>query len=476
MQNPNQKGISEMNATSTENVVVEAGGGQVVADVGLHALGRFADRVGVGSALSAAVGWQGPGRPIHDRGRVLTQTMLMFSGGGDSCADIETLGSQDRLFGTVCSDSTLYRTFTTSLDAAALVRARQAMARVRGDVWDRLPQLTAGGPVILDVDASLVEIHSENKEQTAATYKRGFGFHPMLCFADATGETLAARLRAGNAAANHPGDLLEVIDEAIGQLPTAVAAGHHDGDDADLAAIPIVVRSDSAGTSEAFVQGLGARNCGFQIVAARKQAVSAAVEAAISDPGRWQPALKPDGQTDLEATSDGRTAAVCEATDLVALPGWWPEDTRLIIRRQPLHPGTQTSLFPDLEYRYWGHYTDQNGDPAELDRQMRGHARCEDRIQRLKDSGMEHFPFTSFEANQAWLQTVAWASDLVVWFQQLCLTGPLSRARPKRLRYQLWRSPARVIRTARRDIIRILDHWPTAGDILTAYQRIAAFT
>ena len=41
--------------------------------------------------------------------------------------------------------------------------------------------------MVLDLDASLVEIHSENKEGTAANYKHGFGFSPMFCFADATG-------------------------------------------------------------------------------------------------------------------------------------------------------------------------------------------------------------------------------------------------------------------------------------------------
>jgi hypothetical protein len=46
-----------------------------------------------------------------------------------------------------------------------------------------------GSPVILDIDATLVESHSENKAGTAATYKSGFGFHTLLCFADATGET-----------------------------------------------------------------------------------------------------------------------------------------------------------------------------------------------------------------------------------------------------------------------------------------------
>ena len=45
-----------MNATSTRNVSVEAGGTQVVGHVGLHALGSFADRLGVGATLFEAIG------------------------------------------------------------------------------------------------------------------------------------------------------------------------------------------------------------------------------------------------------------------------------------------------------------------------------------------------------------------------------------------------------------------------------------
>jgi hypothetical protein len=37
----------------------------------------------------------------------------------------------------------------------------------------------------------------------------------------------------------------------------------------------------------------------------------------------------------------------------------------LIVRREPLHPGAQRSLFPSLEFRYWGFYTDQPGDPVD---------------------------------------------------------------------------------------------------------------
>ncbi|MCH7670380.1 MAG: transposase, partial [Acidobacteria bacterium] len=332
-----------MNANSTRNVAVESGGTQVVGHVGLHALGMFADRLGVGEALSQAVGWDGPGIPLHDRGRVLTQAMLMLAGGGEACTDIEMLASCDRLFASVCSDTTLYRTFTQSLDADTVVRARVAMGKVRSEVWNRLGVVGGDGPVILDLDASLVEIHSENKQGTAPHFKGGFGFHPLFCFADATGEALAGELRPGNAAANDVADLLRVLDDGVSQLPTHVQAGHCEGDNPDLVQRSVVVRSDSAGGTKAFVKELRARNIGFHVVARRQSAVSAAIATANVDPDRWEVALDQKSELDETVTSGGLTSSVCEVTDLVDLTGW-PEGTRLIIRRQPLHPGTQTSL------------------------------------------------------------------------------------------------------------------------------------
>ena len=73
-------------------------------------------------------------------------------------------------------------------------------------------------------------------------------------------------------------------------------------------------------------------------------------------------------------------------TDLLDLSEL-PAGTRCIIRREPLHPGAQRSLFPSLDYRYWGFYTDCEGTPVDVDNQMRAHAHVEEHIQRLKESG-----------------------------------------------------------------------------------------
>ncbi len=91
-----------MNANSTLSLVVEGGGTQVVGSAGLHALGRFADRIGLPQSLSRAVPWTGERAPLHDRGKVLTHAMLMLAAGGEACTDIEFLASNDRLFGEVC--------------------------------------------------------------------------------------------------------------------------------------------------------------------------------------------------------------------------------------------------------------------------------------------------------------------------------------------------------------------------------------
>jgi hypothetical protein len=455
-----------VNGNSTVPVVVEGGGEGVVAHVGLHVLGAFADRLRLGDSLSARIPISGERVPLHDRGKVLTQAMLMFAGGGEACTDIEHLRAQGELFGAVPSDSTLYRTFR-HIDAVTLSGLWEAIGEVRAQVWRRSAATTGTHTIVLDIDSSLHEIHSENKAETAATYKGGFGFHPMYCFADATGETLAVRLRPGNAGANNIADHVAVLDAAIAQLPDEIVVGHRPGDDPSVVRRAVQVRVDSAGCTD-FVWHCRQRNVGFAVVARSNQDVHAAISRVAFDHDAWQPARRQDGD-------ERPGAAVAELTDLVDLSDW-PPGTRLIVRREPLHPGAQQTLFPSEMFRYWGHYTDATGDPVALDAHVRAHAHVEDHIRRLKDSGATRFPFVDIDANRAWLAVVCFADALVRWFQLLCVTGPLAVAEPKTLRWTLWHAPARLVHHARRRVVRILDGWPTTDTLLDAYRRIALVT
>jgi hypothetical protein len=451
---------------SVVDVRVEASGTQVAPRVGLHLLGRFADRLELGDILSAAVPYRGERAPAHDRGKVLVHAGLMLAGGGEACTDVEALaaGGDRAIFTGVCSDSTLWRVFNHELTPGVVDAVWAAMAKVRAKVWARSAATTGSEPVVLDIDASLVEIHSENKEGTAAHYKGGFGFHPMFCFADATGEALAAMLRPGNAGANSIADHVAVLDAAVSQLPAEIAAGHRAGDDPDLVGRVVRVRTDSAGCTD-FVSHCRDRNIGFSVVARTTTAIHGAIHKIHTDADdAWQPALGTDGRLRDDAF-------VTELTDAVDLSGW-PPGTRLIVRREPRHQGAQQSLFPSEQWRYWGHYTDQEGDPAVLDADMRAHAHVEQHIARLKDSGAARFPFTAFDANAAWLALVCWAADLVRWFQLLCLTGPLTRANPKALRWRIFHAPARAVYRGGRLVLRLLDDWPDTPALLDADKRL----
>jgi hypothetical protein len=353
------EGTFEMHSTSTTRLSVEPGGTGVAAHVGLHALGSFADRIGLGASLSRRIEPNGERPPLHDRGKVLVQMALVLAGGGESCSDIEHLRVQDALFGSVPSDTTVFRTFheLTATKRSALAPALQ---EVRAKVWD---SLDAKDPVVLDIDASLVDVHTESKEQAAPTYKHGYGFHPMFCFADLTGEALSSVLRPGNATANTVTDHVSLLDQAIAQLPAAIAHGHRRGDDPSLAGRSIVVRTDSAGCTAGFVAACRERNVSFLVTArTNAQLVSAGYETSVIE-GLWHQAVTTDGEL-----RDG--AAVCEVTELMDLSAF-PDRTRCVIRREPLHQGAQRSLLPSMEFRYVAFYTDLEGDPVSLDVQMR---------------------------------------------------------------------------------------------------------
>jgi Transposase DDE domain group 1 len=126
----------------------------------------------------------------------------------------------------------------------------QAQATARQNVWALAgeyapdPGTDASAPLIIDLDATLVTAHSE-KEHAAPTFKRGFGFHPLLAFVDhgqaGTGEPLHLKLRPGNAGSNTAADHITVLDQALTQIPDRYRHGH-----------PILVRADGAGCTKDF--------------------------------------------------------------------------------------------------------------------------------------------------------------------------------------------------------------------------------
>lgn len=409
--------------------------------------------------------------PVHDRGRVLADVAVMLADGGEAIGDIDVLRHQAGVLGPVASPATVWRALD-EVTAGRLRKIQTARARTRRHVWallgDGLPASKVAGTdlgeaIVLDVDATIVIAHSE-KENAAPTFKRTFGFHPLGVWCDNTSEFLVAKLRPGNAGSNTAADHIEVLADAIAQIPAA----HRK---------QLLIRCDGAGASHQLLDWLsdqgklrGRRleySVGFAVNGAVRDAISLLPEHA------WTPASDADGEV-----RDG--GDVAELTGLLELTGW-PVGMRLIARRERPHPGAQLSLFEEADgWRYQAVATNTplatGGQVAFLEARHRAHARVETRIRHAKDTGIGRFPSREYAINESWLIATSIAADLIAWLRLLALPEKLKACEPKALRYRFLHVPARLTHGARQRRLRFPTTWPWAEDILAVFTAIRGLT
>ncbi len=422
----------------------------LVSHVGSALLARVADKTGLTRALARELSGLKQRQSGHDQGRVIRDLAVMLGDGGDCVADLVALGDQQSLFGNVASASTAFRLVDRIADdPVGLERLHAAHAQARAHVWE-----LTGAPerLTIDLDATLISSHSE-KEGAAGNFKGGFGFAPMLAYADETSESLAGELRPGNAGANTAADQIAVAEQAIQQIPAEY-----------IQDIDLLLRVDSAGASHELADWCREGRIRFSVGYDLTETVRAAIlEIPDSD---WVPALDQDG-------SPRPNGQVCEITGHLDL-STWPDGSRVIVRRERAHPGAQLTFTDHDGHRFQAILTDQPGEIAQVEREHRGRARVEDHIRNDKDTGMRNLPFRDFEHNRVWLELVRIAHDLLVWTQRLLLTGELAKAEPKRLRYRILHVAARLAFHARTATLRIQASWPWANDLTIAFQRLRA--
>jgi len=402
-------------------VEVTADGEGLVSHAGSALIAQVADKSWLTRALSSTLSATRRRRGGHDPGRVVRDLAVMLADGGDCLADLRAVRDQQALFGSVASDATAFRVIDAiASDPDGLDVLRAAHARAREQVWK-----LAGAParLTIDLDATLIGAHSE-KEGAAGTFKGGFGFHPMLAYADETGEALAGELRPGNAGANTAADQIAVAEQALEQIPVE-----------HVERLEILLRVDSAGATHELIDWCREARIRFSV----GYDLTEAVRAAILDlpEHAWVAALDQDGCE----RDNGQVAELTEALDLTG----WPAGSRVIVRRERPHPGAQLSFTDHDGHRFQATLTDQcEPDIAAIERRHRARARVEDHIRNDKDTGLQNLPFRDFEHNRVWLALVLLAHDLLCWTQKLLLSGELARAEPKRLRYRLLHVAARL--------------------------------
>jgi Transposase DDE domain group 1 len=435
---------SKRRSNRPRRFVVTKDGEGIANHVGSLALRDLSDALGLTRALSAAMAPMRRRDSGHDRGQVLRDLVVMLADGGDCVSDLGALRDQPEIFGEVASTPTAWRV-VASMSPKGLKRVREARRQARAKAWRRG---AAPKEIVLDIDATLVNSHSD-KERAAPNLKRGFGFHPIVCYLEETDEALAGILRPGNATANDVADNLKVLERALHQLPKSRRERS------------ILVRGDRALATHAFIRRVRELGLRFSVSLDLYDSVQAAILNVKEKD--WTPAVTQAGEQ-----RDG--AAVSELKDLDLSS--WPTGTRAICRRERPHAGAQLKFTDVNGYRFQVFITDQRDeDIVQLEARHRARARAENRIRCGKATGLENLPFHDFRANQAWLELILAAQDLIAFFQRLCLRGDAREWDPKTLRYRLLHVGARLVRSGRRLILRLQRTWRWTPILYHAFRR-----
>lgn len=460
------------NIAVASQVKVSADGHGVVSHAGMGMLRELADRTGLSAQVTAALADTYRGPWVYAPGEVFADLAAAVADGADCIDGVGQLcGDREHVFGAKASTTTMWRLVDERIDAAHLPGVRAARAAARAAAW-AVGAAPGEGWLHIDIDATLVLDHSDNKTGATPTWKKSFGLHPLLAFLDrpeiAGGEALAGLLRTGNAGSNTASDHIIVLTQALRSLPVGWRPDPSRGDDSGE--LKVLVRCDTAGATHGFADACREQGVGFSFGYPVDWRVQDAVDT-LNLGDAWYPAIDTGG-----GIRDG--AWVAEATGLVNLASW-PAGTRLILRKERPHPGAQLRFTDADGMRVTAFITDTppgvvTGQVAGLELRHRQHARVEDRIRELKATGLRNLPCHSFWANAAWLEIILAATDLVTWARLIGFrTHPaLARAEIATFRYRVLHVAARITHSARQRRLRIDATWRWAAIIATAWQTI----
>jgi Transposase DDE domain group 1 len=420
----------------------------LVADAGLIVPATLMGRLDLEALIDAKVRLDGRVGGAHSGRKVLTLVAALLRNASHiDHADRLRAGATQRVLPfRVMAPSTL----GTFLRAFTFGHIRQLDA-VIAETIRRAWSLGAGpgdGPVTIDLDSTICEVHGKAKHGAAYGYTKRFGYHPLLATRADTGEVLHARLRKGSA--NTQRGVKRFAEELVARVRRAGADG------------PLALRADAGFYNWELIDTLNRLGVAWSITVILNPNIRTAITA-IADNG-WIDIVYPDG-------------GQAQVAETVYITGGYhsqrPERrVRLVVRRTRLTDPTQAQLWPD--WRYHAFITNLDRPVVAVDQFHRDHATIELAIRDLKEgAGLEHCPSGQFFANAAWLGCAVLAHNTTRWTARLGSVHPHDQLTVTRtIRTRLFGLPGRLVNRSRHWTLRLPARWPWANEFLVALDQI----
>jgi hypothetical protein len=408
---------------------------QAVASAGLLLPATLAERLGIEQATDQLVDLgdrPGAARP----GRKLLTLVHALVAGADCIDDVELLsaGATASVLGHRVMAASTVGTWLRSFTLGHVRQLDRLTETILGRAW-AAGAGPADGPLTVDVDSTICEVHGYHKQGACYGYTHRLGYHPLLATRADSGEVLHARLRKGSA--NTARGIVRFVDELVARLRRAGAAGE------------LTFRMDSGFWSAKLIKRLRAHRVRYSVTVRQTKTVRAAI-AAIREVDWVQIPYVPGGLAQVTETRY--------------------RGDRLVVRRVR-NLDDQQQLFPT--WRYHAFVTNRVGTATWLDADHRRHAVCELAIRDLKaGAGLAHLPSGQFNANAAWLLAATLAHNLLRWTAAIGLGTRNEQIVAKTLRRTLLALPGRLTRSARRWRLRLPAGWPWAHTFQMALARL----
>ena len=341
------------------------------------------------------------------------------------------------------------------------VRQLDALAsRFLTGLAGRAPLLAGGdlqsGPILVDVDDTIIEVHGYAKQGAGFGYSGVRGLNALLATVTTTGSAplvVAQRLRKGSCGS--PRGAKRLVADALKTVTKLVGA--------DSGRKPLL-RADSAFYGAAVVGAAIRAGADVSLTVRMNPQVKAAI-AAIAE-AAWTTIEYPDAVYD-EATGGWVSRAQVAETPFTAVTSKKRTEQilgRLVVRRIPdLNPRATTGQNPLFDtWRFHAFFTTTDPDVLDTvaaDKTHRGHAIIEQVHADLKNSALAHLPSGKFNANAAWLVLAVIAFNLTR--AAAAIAGPdLAKTTTATIRRKLIAVPARIATSARRITMHLPTGWP----------------